>query len=88
MPNTLSTRTKRAASSSEIPYTSEDMTALYSWRHGQTLKGTHALENIGMKNYINDINLAWGKESDYYNGNVIYVDTFKSVPEQLLELKN
>ena len=88
MPNTLSNRTKRAANSTEIPYTSEDMSALYEWEHGQVLRGTHAQQNIGMKNYRNDIDAAWGRQSDYFNGGIIYVDTEKPIGPQLLDLKS
>ena len=65
------------------------MTNLYKWKHGQVVKGTHANRNLGMKNYRNDINRAWGREDDYYNGGVIYIDTFSSnLAEQLAALKS
>ena len=69
-----------------VPKTSDDMTRLYEWEHGDLIYGTHAKENEAMQEYINDINRAWGRESDYDN-NMIFVDTNKPVGEQLEELK-
>jgi len=75
--------------SDEVPKTSEDMTALFMWKHGDKVYGTQANAHVGMKNYRNDINKAYGKQKDYEK-NVIYVDTLskrKLVSEQLKELK-
>jgi len=75
--------------SDEVPKTSDDMTNLFMWQHGDKVKGTHAKDHEGMKEYINDINKAFGKEAKYEE-NVIYIDTLsprKSVSEQLEELK-
>jgi len=64
-----------------VPRTSDDMSKLYKWKKGAgKLYGTHATrEEIGMNQYIKDINNA-PNESDY---KAIYVDTFKPVGPQL-----
>ena len=53
------------------------------WEHGDTLYGTFAKSHHAMKEYINDINRAWGKEDSYKDW---YIDTFKKkvgIGEQL-----
>ena len=65
-----------------VAKTTEDVSNLFKWKHGERVYGTHANSNIGMKNYIKDINNKYGKESNYYS-NVVYVDTFAPIGEQL-----
>ena len=75
--------------SDEVPSTTDDMEVLFSWTHGEILYGTHAKENEAMKNYINDINRAWGREKDYET-NMIFIDTLtskKTISDQLDALK-
>ncbi len=86
MPLSERTKTEVDISASTFTTTTVDMEDLFKWKHGQTLRGTHALEHLGMKNYRNDINAAWGRERDY-DSNMIFVDTFKKVGDQLEELK-
>ena len=76
----LSERTKTAVANADIPTTTKDMTALMEWEHGDVLYGTQAKDQKDMKAYREDINKAWGQESRYKD---FYVDTFKSVSEQL-----
>jgi len=63
------------------------MSDMYKWQYNDKLYGSHAKASQGMQNYMDDIKRAWGKEKDYYK-NVIYVDTFRKVSEQLEELKD
>ena len=63
------------------------MNSLFEWEHGDKVYGTHAEEHPGMKNYIKDIDKAYGKESDYKD---IYVDIYTGrvlVSKQLEKLK-
>jgi hypothetical protein len=71
----------------EVPTTTKDMNKLFEWEHGDKVYGTHAEEHPGMKNYIKDIDKAYGKESDYKD---IYVDIYTGrvlVSKQLEKLK-
>jgi hypothetical protein len=71
----------------EVPTTTQDMNALFQWEHGDTVYGAQAKEHIGMKNYVKDINTAWGQENSYLD---IYIDTLRPgvlVSEQLEEFK-
>jgi hypothetical protein len=70
--------------SDEVPRTSEDMSKMFKWEHGQKVKGTHAKEDEAFKRYRNDINKAYGNEDDY---KTFFVDTFRPVTEQLKEMK-
>ena len=75
--------------SDDVPKTSDDMENLFKWQHGDTVRGTQAKDHPGMKEYIKDINEAYGREEEY-DKNVIYVETLwgkKSLGEQLKELK-
>ena len=60
--------------------TSNDMNKLFEWEYGDTLYGTHAKAHTGMKNYINDIESAYGKQRDYKD---YYIDTTKEIGPQL-----
>jgi len=74
----------------DVPTTTQDMSNLFKWEKGDRIRGTHAKDSLGMKMYMDDINEAWGNENDYYDGNVIYIDTLdkkKRVSEKLKELK-
>uniref|UniRef100_A0A6H1ZLV4 Uncharacterized protein n=1 Tax=viral metagenome TaxID=1070528 RepID=A0A6H1ZLV4_9ZZZZ len=76
-------------SEDEVPRTSADITKLFEWEFGDTVRGTHAKEHEGMKRYRKDIDSAYGKESDY-DKNMIFVDTISEknlVSDQLKELK-
>lgn len=68
----------------EIPTTTDDMSALFQWEHGDEVRGTQAAKHPGMKRYIEDINKAYGKEGSYKD---IYIDTFKPIGEQLKKFK-
>ena len=71
----------------EVPTTTEDMSALFQWEHGDKVYGTHAKAHVGMKQYIKDIDNAWGQENSYLD---IYIDTLREgvlVSEQLEEFK-
>lgn len=70
--------------SEEVPRTSEDMSKMFKWEHGQKVRGTHAKEDEAFKRYRNDINKAYGQEDSYKD---FYVDTFRPVTEQLKEMK-
>jgi len=65
------------------PNVTTDLENLMEWEHGDTLYGTFAKSHHAMKEYINDINRAWGKEDSYKDW---YIDTFKKkvgIGEQL-----
>ena len=62
----------------EIPSTTKDMSALYKWKCGDDLYGTHAKSSPALKRYRQDINREHGFERED-----IYVDTFKLVSEEL-----
>jgi hypothetical protein len=66
----------REATVGKYPTTTEDMTRLFEWKHGDEVYGDFAKDNVGMNSYIDDINRAWGRQDDY-DSNKIYVDTFK-----------
>ena len=70
--------------SDEVPKTTDDMSKLYTWKHGDTVRGTHAKDHKGMQGYIKDINKAYGKQGSY---KAIYIDTFKPIGPQLKKLK-
>jgi len=61
---------------------------MFKWQYNEKLYGSRVKASEGMQNYINDIKKAWGKEDKYYKGNVIYVDTFRKISEQLEELED
>jgi len=69
-----------------IPNTKTDMEALAEWKHGDKLYGTFAKSLPAEKNYRNDINKAWGKESKYKK-NTIYINTMKPLGPQLKRYK-
>lgn len=83
--NTLSNKTK--SGDIDVPSTKDDMTRLAEWEHGDKIYGTFAKSLAHWKRYMDDINNAYGAEDDYYDGNVIYVDTFKPIGDQLKKLK-
>ena len=71
----------------EVPTTTEDMSALFQWEHGDKVYGSRAKAHVGMKNYIKDIDNAWGQEDSYLD---IYIETLSQdvlVSEQLEEFK-
>ena len=57
---------------------------LFTWKHGDTVRGTHAKAHKGMREYTKDINKAYGKQGSY---KTIYIDTFKPIGPQLKKLK-
>uniref|UniRef100_A0A6M3KFJ3 Uncharacterized protein n=1 Tax=viral metagenome TaxID=1070528 RepID=A0A6M3KFJ3_9ZZZZ len=69
----------------EIPTTTKDMNALFQWEHGDKVYGAQAKEHEGMKEYIKDINLAYGKESSYKS---MYFDTFNLISEEKEKFNN
>lgn len=70
----------------EVPKTSSDMNKLFTWEHGnEEVRGTHAKEHKGMKNYKKDIEQAYGKEEQYKH---IFIDTFKPLTPQLEKIKS
>ena len=71
---------------SDAGSTTDDISALFKWEPGDKLYGTHAKTHAGMSGYMRDINEAYGNEGNY-NSNVIFVDTTKSVGEQLKNLR-
>ena len=80
----LSNRTKTEVNISDVPKTSDDMTALFEWKVGDPdPKGTHALAHEGMKRYIDDIRNA-PLESDY---EPIFINTLQPIGHQLKNLK-
>lgn len=83
--NTLSDETK--SGNIDVPSTTDDMERLAEWEYGDELYGTFSQSLDGWNRYIEDMIKAQGAEDDYYNGNVIYVNTFKKVSEELDKLK-
>jgi len=72
--------------SDEVPKTSDDMTRLYKWQHGDKIYGTHAKEEVGMNEYIKDINKAFGRQKDYEH-NMIFINDYKPIGDKLEKLK-
>ena len=64
----------------DVNNTTKDMSRLFEWEHGTTIRGTKAKDHVGMKNYRKDINRAYGQEGKYKD---FYVDTFLEVGAQL-----
>jgi hypothetical protein len=85
--NTLSEKTKSGDLTGDTISTDEDMTKVSEWKYGIKLFGTFAKSLGAEARYRNDINRAYGKESDYYDGNIIYIDTFKPIGKQLESFK-
>lgn len=85
--DTLSQSTKSRTSIDDVPSTYDDHLAIQSWKVGDILYGSFAKGLPAWQNYREDIEAAFGNEDDYYDGNVIYVDTFKSIKDQLEEFK-
>jgi hypothetical protein len=79
----LSEKTKTAVSSADTPTTEKDMEALMKWEFGDVIHGSHAKEHLGMKNYMSDINKAYGKQSKNKD---IYIDNFKKISDELKTL--
>ena len=85
--NVLSESTKTAPLSGELSTTKKDVDDLYTWEFGDAEpEGTHA-KNFGpMKRYRQDLRKG-AFDSKRYKHNVIWVNTFKPVSEQLANLK-
>jgi hypothetical protein len=64
----------------DVPSTTRDMSKAFKFEHGDKIRGTHANENIPLKNHRNDINKGFGQQGNYKD---FYIDTFKPVGEQL-----
>ena len=77
----------RRVSNDDIPRTTHDMSELYKWEMGDEIYGTEAQDSPFVQGYVRDIEEAYGRESDYYNGNIIFVNTMKPVGDQLKEIK-
>ena len=80
----ISDRSKTTVDIADVPTTTDDMTALMEWEHGDTVRGNQAKAHPGMNNYRNDINKGYGKEG---TAKTVYIDTFKPVGKQLDEIK-
>jgi hypothetical protein len=71
----------------DVPTTTKDMNALFTWEHGDEIYGTEAKKKRKyMERYRRDINKAYGKQSQYKD---LYIDTMgpKLISKQLEELK-
>lgn len=69
----------------QISSTTEDMSRLFKWEYGDEIYGSFAKDSPSMNEYINDINVAYGREDDY---KPFFVDTLSekmTVGEQLAE---
>ena len=82
--STLSNKTK--SQDFDWPTTTEDHGNMEKWVYGDELLGAFAKSNDGWKRYREDIERAYGNESEYYK-NIIYIDVFKPINEQLKKLK-
>lgn len=49
----------------DAPTTTKDMSRLFTWEHGDPIYGTFANQNIGMNEFIDDIEAEYGREDDY-----------------------
>lgn len=85
MADTLSQKTK--AQSGTVPTTTTDHTNLETWEYGDDIKGSFVKSLDAWMRYVQDIERAYGNEDDYYNGNIIYIDTFKPLGDQLKKFK-
>ena len=65
---------------SDAGSTTDDMSAMYMWKHGEELYGTHAKASSRLNQYERDINDAYGREKDY---EPYFVDTTRPIGEQL-----
>lgn len=72
--------------SDEVPRTTVDMSKAQAWKHGDKLYGTQAKKAPGLRLWRNDINKAWGKERRY-DHNMIFINTYKPIGDQLKRLK-
>lgn len=85
--NVLSNLTKTTPSSGELSTTATDMTQLFAWEFGDPEpKGTHAKNYAPHRRYRQDMRRG-AFESKRYNNNVIWVNPFKTVSDQLSDLK-
>lgn len=73
----LSEKTKSDFNATDVNTTKDDMSALFKWKHGEKIYGTHAKSNNAMRIYRRDINKAYGKQNQYKD---VYVDTFLPFP--------
>jgi len=71
---------------SDAGSTTDDISAMFKWKHGDELYGTHAKSHPGMLEYIKDINKDYGREKDY-NKNVIFIDTLMPIGDQLKKVR-
>jgi len=85
MADTLSQKTK--SGDFDWPTTSDDHENMEKWVYNEEVLGTFAQANKGWAELRNDIREGRGKDRAYYNGGVLYVDTFKPIGEQLEKLK-
>lgn len=82
MADTLSDKTK-SGSGFNSPTTSTDHENMEKWVYGDEVKGSFVKSLGAWKRYRDDINRAYGNEADYYDGNVVYIDTMKPIGKQL-----
>ena len=68
----------------ELPSTTRDMSAVFTWVKGTKVYGTQAKEAPAQKRYRNDINRAYGQQDKYKD---FYVDTLTR-PDLISQLKD
>ena len=71
----------------EVPTITKDMNKLFTWEVGDEIYGTHAKKHEAMKEYMKDMEKAYGKQNKYKD---IYIDTetqTKLISKQLDEWK-
>ena len=71
---------------SDAPNTTDDMEALETWEYGDEIKGSFAKSIGAFKRWRDDVERAYGNESDY-DSNVLYIDTKRPIGKQLDKLK-
>ena len=83
----LSDKTKTAPADNELSNTASDMHNAYEWKVGDPEpEGTHVQANVALRNYREDMRKGKADAASYKH-NVIWVDTTKSIGDQLRSLK-
>lgn len=88
MADTLSQKTKSGEGFNTVT-TTQDHTALEQWEYGDDIRGSFVLSLDAWMRYVEDIENAYGREDEYYDGNIVYIDTFHKdgIAKQLDKLK-
>lgn len=69
------------------PNTTDDMDALETWEYGDKIEGSFAKSIGAFRRWREDIERAFGNESDY-DSNVKYINLFRdTIGDQLKKLK-